>query len=298
MSYHTKLTALVFTFESTQIFCLVDDFFLKFEAIYWKFLKQSHHFVRIRSAQLTLSEINFIAIWYKFSHFNKFKAFFAALKHNYSHLLKCLTCYQHMIYLINTHQPTLHALHYALMKEHTSNCLWIDSTILPVCRNQRIQRHKSMISSATRGKSAKGWFLGCKSHLIMNQAGNIVSTALSNGHTADIKMVEHLVEGLVAKLYADSGYIRYELKSRLKDQGIDLITYHRKNMQTIQLRASDEYHLKQRNKIETLFSLLRGQYNLVTSKARSIHGFLSGIYPSLCAYQLTHRNKPKNQIME
>ena len=83
-----------------------------------------------------------------------------------------------------------------------------------------------------------------------------------------------------------------------KSQGIDLITYHRKNMQSVQLCAADEYHLKQRNKIETLFSLLKGQYNLVTSKARSIHGFLSGIYASLCAYQLTQRNKPKIQIME
>lgn len=76
-----------------------------------------------------------------------------------------------------------------------------------------------------------------------------------------------------------------------------MITYHRKNMH-VQLCTSDEYHLKQRNKIETLFSLLKGQYNLVTSKARSIHGFLSGIYASLCAYQLTQRNKPKIQIME
>ena len=66
----------------------------------------------------------------------------------------------------------------------------------------------------------------------------------------------------------------------------------------IQLCASDEYHLRQRNKIETLFSLLKGQYNLVTSKARSIHGFLSGIYASLCAYQLTHLNKPTIQIMK
>jgi hypothetical protein len=82
------------------------------------------------------------------------------------------------------------------------------------------------------------------------------------------------------------------------DQGIDLITYHRKNMKSVQLCASDEYHLRQRNKIETLFSLLKGQYNLVTSKARSIHGFLSGIYASLCAYQLTHRNKPTIQIMK
>ncbi|WP_018678164.1 transposase, partial [Acinetobacter tjernbergiae] len=83
-----------------------------------------------------------------------------------------------------------------------------------------------------------------------------------------------------------------------KNQGIDLITYHRKNMRTAQLCTQDEYHLKQRNKIETLFSLLKGQYNLVTSKARSIHGFLSGIYASLCAYRLTQRNKPKIQIME
>ena len=94
-------------FDSTQLFCLVDDFFLKFEEIYWKFLKQSRHSERIRPAQLTLSEINFIAIWYKCSYINNFKAFFAALKHNYSHLSKCLTCYQRMIYLINTHQLAL-----------------------------------------------------------------------------------------------------------------------------------------------------------------------------------------------
>ncbi|NHC03165.1 IS982 family transposase, partial [Acinetobacter sp. 187] len=48
----------------------------------------------------------------------------------------------------------------------------------------------------------------------------------------------------------------------------------------------------------TLFSLLKGQYNLVTSKARSVHGFLGGIYASLCAYQLIHKNKPTIQIMK
>jgi len=36
----------------------------------------------------------------------------------------------------------------------------------------------------------------------------------------------------------------------------------------------------------------------VTSKARSIHGFLSGIYASLCAYQLTQRNKQVIRIVE
>lgn len=43
-------------------------------------------------------------------------------------------------------------------------------------------------------------------------------------------MVEHWVEDLEAKLYADRGDISQDLKSRLKDQGIDLITYHRKRI--------------------------------------------------------------------
>lgn len=42
------------------------------------------------------------------------------------------------------------------------------------------------------------------------------------------------------------------------------MTYHCKNMRAISLSRVDEYHLKQRNKIERLFSLLKGQYNLVT----------------------------------
>ncbi|MDM1019802.1 IS982 family transposase [Acinetobacter sp. VNK23] len=285
-------------FDSTQLFCIIDDFFLKFESVYWKFLKQNLKCLRIRPAQLSISEIVFIAIWYKHSHFNNFKAFFTALRHNYFHLFKSLPCYQRMIYLINTHQLALHALHFALMKDQQSPYLWIDSTTLAVCKNQRIKRHKSLAAIATRGKSSMGWFFGCKLHVLMNQSGEILSTALSNGHTADIKMVEQLVKGMTAKLYADRGYISHELKSKLRVQDIDLITYHRKNMKCIQLSKADEYHLKQRNKIETLFSLLKGAYNLVTTRARSVAGYLAGIYASLCAYQICHQNKPMIRIME
>ncbi len=285
-------------FNTTELFCVIDDFFLKFEAIYWQFLKQKRGSLRIRTAQLTISEICFIAIWYKCSYFNNFKAFFVWLKEDKSHLFKYLPCSQRMIHLINMHQIALHALHVSLMKCQDKQYLWIDSTTLPVCKNQRIQRHKSLAKIATRGKSSMGWFYGCKLHIVMNQLGEIACSALSNGHVADIKMVEQLVNGLEAKIYADRGYISQDLKIRLQEKSVNLITYHRKNMQTIQLTASDEYHLRQRNKIETLFSLLKGKYNLVTSKARSIHGFLSGIYTSLCAYQLTHSNKPIIHIME
>ena len=49
-------------FNLTELFCTMDDFFLKFEATYLTFLKQSRHALRIRTAQLTISEISFIDI--------------------------------------------------------------------------------------------------------------------------------------------------------------------------------------------------------------------------------------------
>ena len=58
----------------------------------------------------------------------------------------------------------------------------------------------SLAKIATRGKSSMGWVYGCKLHVVMNQLGEIVRSTLSNGHIADIKMVEHLVESLEAKL--------------------------------------------------------------------------------------------------
>ena len=120
--------------DSTQLFCIIDDFFLKFESIYWNLLKQNLRCSRVRPAQLSISEITFIAIWYKCSHFNNFKTFFTSLKLYKNHLFKQLPCYQCMMHLINVHQLALHALHFALMRDHQSPYLWIDSTTLAVCK--------------------------------------------------------------------------------------------------------------------------------------------------------------------
>lgn len=195
--------------DITGLFCTIDDFFLKFEPIYWEYLKQSECRTRIRATCLSLSEIILIVLWYKTLHFSNFKAFYTYLKHNHSDLFRYIPCYQRMIDLINMHQLALHALHFALMKENHSSRLWIDSTTLPVYKNQRIQRYKSLAEIAARSKSSMGWFFGCKLHVVMNAAGELINTALSKGHVADIKMVEQLVTGLNAKIYADRGYMSH-----------------------------------------------------------------------------------------
>ena len=87
-----------------------------------------------------------------------------------------------------------------------------------------------------------------------------------NGHTADLKMLSRLVQGYKGNIFGDRGYISNTLKEDLANQDIELSTYHRNNMMPVQLLPDDKKLLRQCNKIETIFSLLKQQYNLVTSR--------------------------------
>ena len=127
----------------------------------------------------------------------------------------------------------------------------------------------------------------------MDAQGKFIHTQLSNGHTSDIKILPKLAQGYVGKIFGDRGYISEIIKDKLAKQGIELITYHRTNMRPLNLSSEGEFKLRQRNKIETIFSLLKQQYNLVSSRHRSIPGYFAGVYASLCAYQICHHNKPQ-----
>ncbi len=52
---------------------------------------------------------------------------------------------------------------------------FVDSTLLRVCRNQRIHMHKVFKGIAQRGKCSLGWFYGFKLHLICNDKGEILN---------------------------------------------------------------------------------------------------------------------------
>ncbi len=131
----------------------------------------------------------------------------------------------------------------------------------------------------------------------MNAKWQFIQTKLSNGHTLDIKLLPKLAQGYIGKIFGDRGYISETVKDNLGTQGVELITYHRKNMRRVELSSEDEIMLRQRNKIETIFSLLKEKYNLVSSRHRSISGHFAGIYASLCAYQICHQNKPQFTTM-
>ena len=142
-----------------------------------------------------------------------------------------------------------------------------------------------------------GCFYGCKLHVLVDAQGQFIQTQLSNGHTSDIKLLPKLAQGYIGKIFGDRGYISEILKDKLGAQGVELITYHRKNMRRVELSPEDEIMLRQLNKIETIFSLLKQQYNLVSGRLLSISGYFAGIYASLCADQICLQNKPKFTTM-
>ncbi len=134
------------------------------------------------------------------------------IKRFYSKLFKALPSYQRIVYLINQHQLALQVLHISLASNAQTTCALMDSTTLPVCKNQRIQSLKQI---ATRGKSSMGWFYGCKLHVLVNSQGQLLQTQLSNGHTPDLKLLSKLAQGYVGKIFGDRGYISEILRDKL-----------------------------------------------------------------------------------
>ena len=101
---------------------------------------------------------------------------------------------------------------------------FIDSTLLRVCENLRIPRHKTFADTAGRGKSSTGWFYGFKLHLVVNDQGVIVSLALTAGNVDDRKPVPTLMKSVVGKVFGDAGYVSHVLTAQMAAQGIEWIT--------------------------------------------------------------------------
>ena len=103
---------------------------------------------------------------------------------------------------------------------------FVDSTLLRVCRNQRILMHKVFKGIARRGKCSLGWFYGFKLHLICNDKGEILNFMITSGDVDDREplKVKSFVEFIYGKMVGDKGYIGKDLFCKLFIDGIQLIT--------------------------------------------------------------------------
>jgi hypothetical protein len=81
-----------------------------------------------------------------------------------------------------------------------------DSTMLPVCRHIRADRHKVARGSATFGKNWQGWHYGFKLHASIDYYGRLAAVWFTGANEADVLQLKHLVNTTTRVVVADAGY--------------------------------------------------------------------------------------------
>lgn len=267
----------------TELYCTVDDFCkLIAEELGKKYLlgseKSNNH------SKFKLSEIVTIAVYYHYSGYKNFKSYYQ--KHVQVYLKKdfpSIPSYSRMIEL-KQEAMWVFALFAKALSASCTGISIIDSTALEVCNNRRIWKNKVFKGLAQRGKTSVKWFFGFKLHVTINDRGEIISFFITPGNVADgsCTVLEKITEKLWGKLIADMGYIGKT--QELYQRGIQIIHRLRSNMRNKLISLFDKFLLRQRGIVETVFELLKDDFDLEHSRHRSIPAFFTNIFSVIIAY--------------
>lgn len=274
-----------------NIFFQIDEFCKVFIPVWNKYLidnNKKHYKSRVDT--LSESELITIEILYQLSGYKNFKEFY---NNTLYFILKSyfpnIPSYKRLISLkYKIMVPLLFCLQYNKGKE--TGIYYIDSTPLTVCKNQRINNHKTFKDLANRGKTSMGWFYGFKLHLIINDKKEIMNIKITKGNVFDNQVIDDLVKNLKGKLFGDRGYLSEKEKLKeLEKKEIILITKSRKNMKIKKednLSEEDKTLLSKRNIIETVIGEIKRLTNICTTKIKNVYNYFVNILSSICAYQL------------
>jgi hypothetical protein len=267
------------------LFCFVDDFCKGFEPWYKKQLLSDGSRKRIRSGNLTLSEILTILLAYHQSGMACFKFFYFELLKTERRLFPTLVHYARFVKLISHVLPALMCLLKSLLGQVTEY-LFIDSTPVPVCHTKREWKNRVFKGLAKKGKTSAGWFFGLKLHMIFNTRGELINLKITSGNIDDRAPVRRMVKGLTAKLIGDKGYLSKKLFEDLFKGGIQLITKIKKGMKNCLMETSDKLMLMRRSFIETIFSSLKSVNILIHTRHRNPLNAFSHLIAGLINYQI------------
>jgi hypothetical protein len=276
---------------SVELYCTIDNFVKKIE----KNNKKSNVG---RPAILTRSEYLYLAVWKHLNGCKTNKWLYNFLKIYMKRDFPVLPSYQQFNYGMKNSLPYLVSFLSKIIfnnKQKTDDTYIVDSTPLPICSNGH--RYQVTIDNglATTSKNMNGWYYGFKLHIIINTAMEIVGFKITTANVKDLHALEGaFIEGISGYLIGDKGYIGKAKKDELIKKNIKLITRQRKNMKQLPATFSMLKKVRSRQRVETVFSQLKGHFNLLNHHARSLESFISSAVASVVAY--CFKKTMKNQI--
>jgi len=230
-----------------------------------------------RKPTLTLSEAATISLIKSEYGIRTWKGLYLLLKTRFRHEFR-LPVYKNFVILMNQYAKLILVMINILLQFNLKQAgviKLVDSTPIPVCKNYRIRRHKTMKRFASRSKTTLGWFYGLKLHVITDVFGNLLGIRFTTGNVDDRLVLDAFLEKLHHSIIiADAGYISKRLERKASRQGNILLTCLRKS--SLRLASFlDICLLNLRPRIEILFSILKERLGLITSLPRSVDGYLA-----------------------
>jgi hypothetical protein len=112
----------------------------------------------------------------------------------------------------------------------------------------------------------------------------LLNITLTAANKDDRKPLPGLLAGIFGKLIADKGYLSRPLTESLREQGVELVTKVRKNMEQPQLTVMNAYLLRKRAIIESVIDQLKNISQVEHTRHRAFTGFLWNLAAALIAY--------------
>ena len=289
------MTEIVSRLDIPSLFWDVDDYCQRLEARQQvqSQLPSSSRIATYRS-RLSLSEVMTIAIAFHGSDHRTFKGFYTQTvlpgwQESFPHLVS----YTRFVELMALSAMPLCGYLQSRMGEATG-IAFVDSTPIEVCHRCRAGSHQLFSDFAGWSKNSMGWHFGFKLHLIINDRGELLATALTPGNTDDRKPVPDMAKHLWGKLFGDRGYLSQALFNELYEKGLQLVTTVRKNMKNRLMSVYDKVMLRKRSLIETVNDQLKNISQVEHSRHRSPWNFLVNLLAGLIAYTYTEKKPSLN----
>jgi len=164
---------------------------------------------------------------------------------------------------------------------------FMDSTMLPVCKLIRADRHRVAKGIAAFGRNWQGWHYGLKLHAACNARGQLAALCFTPANENDGQQIPRLVNDATAIAVGDGGYTASVMRRKMwREHGCFILTPPHPT-QKKKLLSQWQYSLLQaRPKIECVFDYLKEHLLLVTSFPRSVNGYAVHYVRTILAYQL------------
>lgn len=198
-----------------------------------------------------------------------------------------LPCYVGFIIQCHRILPKLTYILSQLLRE--SGLVFVDSTMLEVCKSVRADDHKVAKGIARFGKNHQGWHYGFKLHASIDPNGCFTGLYLTPANESDSQQMPHLTNKTTKVAVGDGGYTASVMNTFLwNSQGTFVLSPPHPKQKKKLLARWQLLLLRMRPKIEATFDYLKEHMHLVSSFPRSVEGYLLHYVRILLGYQLMH----------